>query len=101
MRKCKIEELKELEDEIKTKTKEIRFMLDDIVDDIDGLIIDLRERRVNELDELELRLIDIRDSIRSEKGECKPKRKMAIAEVNEILSEEAKKAGWKSGVMNI
>ena len=36
-----------------------------------------------------------------EKGECKPKRKMAIAEVNEILSEEAKKAGWKSGVMNI
>ena len=31
----------------------------------------------------------------------KPKRKMAIAEVNEILSEEAKKAGWKSGVMNI
>ena len=65
MRKCKIEELKELEDEIKTKTKEIRFMLDDIVDDIDGLIIDLREGRVNELDELELRLIDIRDSIRS------------------------------------
>lgn len=65
MGKCKIEELKELEDEIKTKTKEIRFMLDDIVDDIDGLIIDLREGRVNELDELELRLIDIRDSIRS------------------------------------
>ena len=65
MKKCKIEELKELEDEIKTKTKEIRFMLDDIVDDIDGLIIDLREGRVNELDELELRLIDIRDSIRS------------------------------------
>lgn len=64
MKKCKIEELKELEDEIKTKTKEIRFMLDDIVDDIDGLIIDLREGRVNELDELELRLIDIRDSIR-------------------------------------
>ena len=64
MGKCKIEELKELEDEIKTKTKEIRFMLDDIVDDIDGLIIDLREGRVNELDELELRLIDIRDSIR-------------------------------------
>lgn len=65
MGKCKIEELKELEDEIKTKTKEIRFMLDDIVDDIDGLIIDLREGRVNELDELELRLINIRDSIRS------------------------------------
>lgn len=65
MGKCKIEELKELEDEIKTKTKEIRFMLDDIVDDIDGLIIDLREGRVNELDELELWLIDIRDSIRS------------------------------------
>ena len=64
MKKCKIEELKELEDEIKTKTKEIRFILDDIVDDIDGLIIDLREGRVNELDELELRLIDIRDSIR-------------------------------------
>ena len=64
MKKCKIEELKELEDEIKTKTKEIRFMLDDIVDDIDGLIIDLREGRVNELEELELRLIDIRDSIR-------------------------------------
>ena len=64
MKKCKIEELKELENEIKTKTKEIRFMLDDIVDDIDGLIIDLREGRVNELDELELRLIDIRDSIR-------------------------------------
>ena len=64
MGKCKIEELKELEDEIKTKTKEIRFMLDDIVDDIDGLIIDLREGRINELDELELRLIDIRDSIR-------------------------------------
>lgn len=65
MKKCKIEELKELEDEIKTKTKEIRFMLDDIVDDIDGLIIDLREGRVNELNELELRLIDIRDSIRN------------------------------------
>lgn len=64
MKKCKIEELKELEDEIKTKTKEIRFILDDIVDDIDGLIIDLREGRVNELDELELRLIGIRDSIR-------------------------------------
>ena len=64
MGKCKIEELKELEDEIKTKTKEIRFMLDDIVDDIDGLIIDLRAGRVYELDELELRLIDIRDSIR-------------------------------------
>ena len=64
MKKCKIKELKELEDEIKTKTKEIRFILDDIVDDIDGLIIDLREGRVNELDELELRLIDIRDSIR-------------------------------------
>jgi len=26
---------------------------------------------------------------------------MAIAEENEILSEEAKKAGWNSGVMNI
>lgn len=64
MGKCKIEELKELEDEIKTKTKEIRFILDDIVDDIDSLIIDLREGRVNELEELELRLIDIRDSIR-------------------------------------
>lgn len=64
MKKCKIEELKELEDEIKTKTKEIRFILDDIVDDIDSLIIDLREGRVNELEELELRLIDIRDSIR-------------------------------------
>lgn len=64
MKKCKIEELKELEDEIKTKTKEIRFILDDIVDDIDGLIFDLREGRVNELDELELRLIGIRDSIR-------------------------------------
>ena len=31
----------------------------------------------------------------------KQQRKMAIAEENEILSEEAKKAGWKSGVMNI
>lgn len=65
MEKCKIEELKEIEDEIKTKTKEIRFILDDIVDDIDDLIIDLREGRLNELDELELRLIDIRDSIRN------------------------------------
>lgn len=65
MGKCKIEELKEIEDEIKTKTKEIRFILDDIVDDIDDLIIDLREGRLNELDELELRLIDIRDSIRN------------------------------------
>ena len=31
----------------------------------------------------------------------KQQRKMDIAEENEILSEEAKKAGWKSGVMNI
>ncbi len=31
----------------------------------------------------------------------KQQRKMTIAEENEILSEEAKKAGWKSGVMNI
>ncbi len=31
----------------------------------------------------------------------KQQRKMAIAEENEILAEEAKKAGWKSGVMNI
>lgn len=37
----------------------------------------------------------------TEKGVCNPKRKMAIAEENEILSEEANKAGWKSGVMNI
>ena len=57
------ERQRKVEDEIKTKTKEIRFILDDIVDDIDGLIIDLREGRVNELDKLELRLIDIRDSI--------------------------------------
>ena len=37
----------------------------------------------------------------TEKIKCKPKKRMAIAEENEILSEEAKKAGWKSGVMNI
>lgn len=34
----------------------------------------------------------------TEKGGCKPKRK--IDAENEILSKEAKKAGWKSGVMN-
>lgn len=34
----------------------------------------------------------------TEKRRCKPKKSMAIAEENEILSEEAKKAGWKSGV---
>ncbi len=37
----------------------------------------------------------------TQKGGCNPKRNRDKAEENKILSEEAKKVGWKSGVMNI
>lgn len=45
--------------------------------------------------------LDFGDEERTQKGGCSPKRKRDKAEENKILSEEAKKAGWKSGVMNI
>lgn len=65
MEKCRMEEFKEAEEAIKMHAKKMRSILDDVVDDIDGLIIDIREDRVTDLDDLELRLIDIRDSILS------------------------------------
>ena len=68
---------------------------------IASMIRNMRRHKIEEIDVYKRQINELVDEILSIYCLEKQQRKMAIAEENEILSEEAKKAGWKSGVMNI